>query len=147
MKNIFTLVFIFSSLITTVANAQHNDSWKIYLNKKLLLQTPVESNQPTIWINKSATQSKNTISIQYKSDNTENNFKRSFFINDEQEKTYKTLALKNNDGTVTFNAKDLKALAASNKPLFIYTTAIPKDPALAAVVRVRRYLLCKIEWK
>jgi hypothetical protein len=146
MKKLYALMITLATLLS-VAYAQAGDSWKIYLNKKLLLQTPVESNEAVIVLDKAATLSKNTISIQFKSGDTESDFKRSFFLNDAGEKTIKKLELKGIDGTVTLNTMELKAAASSRKPLFIYTTAIPKDPAMAAAVRVRRVLLCKIEWK
>jgi hypothetical protein len=146
MKKTFALV-IYLAMFALAAQAQSGDSWKIFLNKKLLLQTPVESNEAVVVLNKATTIAKNTLSIQYKSADTESDFKRSFYINDAQEKTIKKIDLKAVDGTVIINTKDLKAAAASRKPLFIYTTAIPKDPAMAAAVRVRRLLLCKIEWK
>lgn len=147
MNKIFTLTFAILTFIISSASAQSGDSWKILLNKKLLLQTPVESNNASVRIDKSASQTKNMISIQYKSADTESDFKRIFYINDAQEKTIKKIELKNNDGTAAFDLRELKAMAASKKPLFIYTTAIPKDPSMAAAVRVRRFLLCKIEWK
>jgi hypothetical protein len=147
MNKLYALLIISLSTIVSTAHAQTGDSWKIFLNKTLLIQTPVEANEPIIRIAKASTRTKNTISIQYKSGDTESDFKRSFYINDASEKTIKKVDLKGIDGTITINSMDLKAAAAAGKPLFIYTMAIPKDPALAAAVRVRRFLLCKIEWK
>jgi len=144
MKQI--LLAVITSVATILAAAaQPGDTWKIYLGKKLLLQSPVESASPTIMLDKKLVNGKNILTIQYKAAESGNDMKRSFSINDENESTIQSTSLKGNSGTAVFSLKGLKK--ATGKNLSLFTVAIPKDPSLAAAVRVRRFILCRIEWK
>jgi hypothetical protein len=49
-------------------------------------------------------------------------------------------------GKQPFKAALLAGYAKTKKPIHIYTTLLPSDPQKAAVIRVRRILLCTIEW-
>ena len=66
--------------------------------------------------------------------------------NDANDNTIKALKISNQSGCVSFNASVFEELKNKKHPIFIYTTSLPKDPAIAATVRVRRMMICKIEW-
>lgn len=111
------------------------------------MRSPAETNEGVIFIDRSSAKANKTLSIKYKSAEPKPEWKRTFFMNDANEHTYKEAGLKGQDGTVIFTLKELTKAAEAGKPVFIYTVSLPKDPNLAAVVRVQRYLLCKIQWK
>ncbi len=92
-------------------------------------------------------QGKGMITIMYQTKAPEDNWNRTFTLNDEGEKTAKRFEMNKQSGSVSFRVSDLKKAAVSNKALFLYTISLPNDPAMAATVRVRRFLLCKIQWK
>ena len=69
-----------------------------------------------------------------------------FYINDGDDKNYRTIEVNKQSGRITVNAAVLQKLMNKRKPVLIYTTSLPKDPSKAALVRVRRILLCTIEW-
>ncbi|WP_207491398.1 hypothetical protein [Aridibaculum aurantiacum] len=147
MKKQLLILFAFVALLATSAQAQNSDEWQVRLNKQVLLRSPAETAEPTITLSKSSVKKNDILTIQYTTNDGQQDWKRSFTINDANEQTFKELSLKNQTGTATLKLKELAKAAASNKPLYIYTMSLPKDPNQAALVRVRRILLCKIQWK
>jgi hypothetical protein len=147
MKKIIFLFLSFSTILMSAASAQQGDSWKLYLNKQLLAQSSTEKPEPVITIDKANMKKKATITLQYTTEGAQENWKRTFYFNDKSEKTFKRSELKSQDGTITFALKDLLQAANSNTPLNLFTTSLPTDKSMAAVVRVRRFLVCKIQWK
>ena len=148
MKKYLLLLTALFAFCMIEVNAQSGDTWSISLNKQTLLRSPVESAEPTIFISKSALQKgKSMLTIQYATAEGEKDWNRTFTFNYENEQTVKQASLKNQSGSISFAAKDLLKAAQSNKPVFVYTMSLPNDPAVAALVRIRRILLCKIQWK
>ena len=49
------------------------------------------------------------------------------------------------DGSYCIKQSELKILLQPNEEYSIYTTALPKDPQKAMLVRVARTLVCKIK--
>jgi hypothetical protein len=79
-------------------------------------------------------------------DDPDKGWKRTFYISDSNDENLKTAEINTQAGSVSFNASVIKDLMNKKQPVFIYTTSLPKNKELAARIRVRRVLLCKIEW-
>lgn len=90
--------------------------------------------------------SKDCITIKYNSEHANKGWDRTFYINGPNEKNLKTITIGQQSGTVSVKASALNEMKEKKQPVFIYTTSLPSDKALAARVRVRRMLICKIEW-
>lgn len=148
MKKYILLLFSILALYMTDATAQNADSWMIKLNKDVLIRTPVETSEPVIYLSKSAVlKSKSIFSIEYTSSDPQKDWNRIFSFKQENEQSLKEVKTKNQSGSISFDAKDLQKAAKANQPVFLYTMSLPNDPEMAAMVRVRRFLLCKIQWK
>ncbi len=132
--------------LSAAAKAEPTESWQIILNNKIIFKGNSEQANPTASLKASPFKATDKITIKYFMDNADNTWKRIFMVNDENEKSYITIELNKQTGSVSFKASKLKELMEKKKPFFIYTVSTPKDRSLAASVRVRRVLLCKIEW-
>jgi hypothetical protein len=140
------ILFISLAFFGITIQAQEPDRWEIKFNKQIIFKGSSNQTNPTAFLKTSALKKTDKITIRYLMDNPDKDWKRTFLIRDESENNIATLDLNNPTGAVTFNVYNLQALRNKKKPFFIYTVSLPKDPSLAAAIRVKRILLCKIEW-
>jgi hypothetical protein len=141
----FLLIF-FSVIAVATAQAQA-DSWKILFRNKIVLKG--DSNKPDteLVVKSRPLKSTDKISIKFTSAKADNDWTRTFFITDEGDNNLITQKVDKQNGEVCVTAGKLIKLIKQKQSVFIYTLSTPKDKSLAARVRVRRMLLCKIEWK
>jgi hypothetical protein len=144
MKRLLLLIFLIFTLATV--NAQ-TDSWQILFNKKVVLKGNSNKPDTELVVKTSPLKSTDKLTVKYSSAADDNSLNRTFYINDSADNNLITCALNKQSGSINVTARKLTRVMLSKQPVFIYTMAIPKDKALAARVRVRRILLCKIEWK
>ena len=142
-KSLILLIALFTMAFTE-ANSQ--DSWQIIVNKKTILKGIVGDEATTAVIKAGTPIPKGCIYIKFKSASNEAGWKRTFYINNTQDHVVKSFDMPKQSGTICIKASSLKILQENKQPFVIYTTSIPNDPAQAASVRVRRFMLCKIEW-
>lgn len=71
-------------------------------------------------------------------------WKRSYIIYDEQDNEILKLNASKKVNTQQVAIKELLKKLEAGKKYFLYTMATPSNPKLAAVVRVRRILLCAV---
>jgi hypothetical protein len=136
MKMLFTFLLSFISIA-----AFTQDSWKLCLDKKLLLKSSVEDEEKnSVKLSPSALQKSKSFSVDYKAASPQAGWQRSILIFDEKDKELK----KQSGNTLTLKASDLKKLFQESKKLKIYTISLPTDPKLRAQVRVRRVHLCTL---
>ena len=83
-----------------------------------------------------------TIKVDDELENKE--WKRSFFIYDNANNAIKDFVLMK-DNSYCIKLNELKTLLAPGKEYFIYTTALPKDPKKAMLVKLAKQLVCKIK--
>ncbi len=129
--------------------AQTGSTWKLCFNGKEIIKGNVEQADELKTIDASAILKHPTknFTIYYNQADVTTGWNRTFFINDENDQVLHTITMTSQSGSVSFPATYLSKSASSKKPVFLYTTSLPKDKKKAAVVRVRRILLSKIEWK
>jgi hypothetical protein len=142
MKSI--LFFALGVLTLSFMNNQ-TDNWKVFHNKNLLLSASEESEEKNrVTLSKAELSQTGVLALSYTGAALDTGWKRSFMIIDEsgnilgEKESYYGFKLKN---------ADLKKLFGKGSILKIYTWAIPKDPAKAALVRVRRVHLCTVVLK
>lgn len=140
-KNTLLLLFLATCFL---ANAQETRHWTVKSNKLQLLNTDTEDTAKNIIpVRISDLSSKNIFTVSYFTEKTGNkdSWKRTIGIYSMADKE-----LYRKDAPVLkINGAALKKMLLENKIIKIYSWAIPKDPAQAARVRVRRVHLCSIE--
>jgi hypothetical protein len=133
------LILLIGLLIFNSTSAQ--DSWKVSHNGKTILTTNVESSEKNvIEINKNELKKKSYICVIYKEAVKQRDWNRSIIIFDEKDNQL----YKKENFTVKLENAVLAVLFKRSKVLNIYTTSLPKDPKLAAAVRIRRVHLATI---
>jgi hypothetical protein len=140
------LLIIFSIFALATVNAQ-TDNWQIFFNTKAVLKGNSDKADAELVIKTSALRSTDKIVIKYTSATADDKWKRTFYITDSADNNILTIPSSKQTGSISVTAGKLTQYMKHKQPVFIYTTSIPKDKAMAASVRVRRMLLCKIEWK
>jgi len=125
-------------------NAQ-SDSWKVYHNKKLLVNANEENETKNIVaINKTELNKAGELIVMYEEGNPNKEWKRTIAILDEKDIN---LFEKAEINKIQVSNTILKKLTAGKTKLKIYSWSIPKDPAKAALIRIRRVHLCTLELK
>lgn len=140
------LIVLLSVLVVTFLKAQPTDKWQICFNKQSIFNGNSDQINRVAFLKLTSLKKKDCITIRYETGNADTGWKRTFFINDSADREIKKLELNKQSGSVSVNATVLKAMLDKKLPVFIYTTSLPKDPAKAAVIRIRRLLLCKLDW-
>lgn len=74
----------------------------------------------------------------------EKEWKRTFSIYDDKDRAIADVVPCKSNGKYQLLLKDLFAKANKGETYTLYTMAIPRDPKKAALVRVRRVLVCRI---
>jgi len=142
MKSI--LFALLTSLSFLFMNAQ-SDSWKVYHNKKLLVNANEENETKNIVaINKTELNKAGELIVMYEEGNPNKEWKRTIAILDEKDIN---LFEKAEINKIQVSNTILKKLTAGKTKLKIYSWSIPKDPAKAALIRIRRVHLCTLELK
>jgi hypothetical protein len=141
------LLIIVALLSASFTNTAAIDTWQIFINKQVIFKGNAEMEETAVAIKIKTLKPQDCLIIKYFIDNPNPNWKRTFYINDSNDISVKTVEINKQSGSVSVNASVFKQLMDKKQPVFIYTTSLPKDPQKAAAVRVRRILLCKINWK
>ena len=139
MKQLFSISFL--ACLFAFSNIQ-SDTWKVYFNKQLLVSASDENQTKNIAsISRSDLDKTGELIVNYEEGNPNNEWKRTIAIVDENNNS---LFEKSEINKIQVSNSDLKKMVGDNKKILIYTWAIPKDPAKAALIRVRRVHLCTI---
>jgi len=83
------------------------------------------------------------LTIHVTNEETGKDWKRSFLIYDSADNVIKDIVSMKN-GSYCIKLNELKILLHTQQDYFIYTTAIPKDPKKAMLVKVARIFVCRI---
>lgn len=144
MRSIFLLLTAFFAMSYNKAGA--TDGWQVFFNKQEIFKGNAEMEQLKTTFKSRELKKNDCFRITYNNDHPYAGWKRTFYFNDSTDNTIKTLELNKQTGSVSLNASVLKEMMIKKQPVFIYTVSLPKDPDKASNIRVRRILLCKIEW-
>lgn len=125
----------------SVLTAQH----EIFINNKKLLSLNQEddnSQQALVIKLKERYTTKSLLSI--RETNPQKGWIRKYDITNEQDKVIVQLASPAHSAIKQIPVTTLLKKLDAGKKYFLYTYSLPSDPAMAAAVRIRRYLLCTI---
>jgi hypothetical protein len=138
-------------LLTGHIHAQNmNDGWTLSIHKKLLFTGNEELADAARSITIAPGQkefAKGAFKIAYTKIKPDDGWKRSIMIYNEKDLLIAQKDFDGDTGTWSIDVTTFKKYCRQQKKIFVYTTAIPKDPQMAAMVRVRRILLCTLHLK
>jgi hypothetical protein len=117
------------------------DSWKVCLDKKVLLNTSTENEEKNvIKISSSDLKKAKTFVVNYTKASLQKGWERTILLFDEKDNKLRTQRGKK----FTLKASGLKALLDKYKTIKVYTINSPTDPKMKAQVRLRRVHLCTL---
>jgi len=128
--------------ISTLVMAQ-NDTWKLSHNGKIRLTASEENEKNRVEIRAAELNKKGLLSIAYKEGQPQPDWQRELMIYDPADNDL----LRQQGSLLKISNAELKKLFGKSKTLVVYTMSLPKDPNLAATVRVRRVHLCTLVLK
>lgn len=136
-------MYAFISLILLSFSVSAQNSWKICVNNKVVLSAAAEDESSNNKRIGAADWKKDgSLEIAYKEIPVNKSLIRSIILVDENDNE---LFRKNDVSSLKIPLRELKTTAAGKNKIRIFTIAIPRDPELAARVRVRRVHLCTLE--
>lgn len=138
---IFTLASI--CLSAGALRAQDNNTWKITLNKKVVLKG--DGNSPdtaVLRLTKADLSNNNIFRITYDQKNELKGWQRSIAIMDTNQVS---VAQRDSVSEFLIYNKDVMGILWPRKKIGIYTWSAPLDKGVAAAIRIRRIRLCTIE--
>ncbi len=143
MKKVFLIVCVFAFFS---AYAQLEKKFSVSLQKQTVHATVEGNNSDKVITIHSNTRSTDQLKILNGRWQAEKDWKRSFEIFDSTENFLLKIPAVN-QSAYQLTIKQLRSQLQKGLRYSLYTIAIPKDPDLAARVRVRRILVCKINMK
>ena len=120
-----------------------NDTWKLSHNGKIRLTASEENEKNRVEIRAAELNKKGLLSIAYKEGQPQPDWQRELMIYDPADNDL----LRQQGSLLKISNAELKKLFGKSKTLVVYTMSLPKDPNLAATVRVRRVHLCTLVLK
>lgn len=134
------MLFCFALLLTgNMVKAQ--DSWEVWLDKKMLLRTSTEDEQKNLLhLPGTVTRNHQKIVVSFYESDRQEDWERALVLYDEKDRE-----LKRQTGTkIMIPSSQLKVFLQKSDTLKLYTIRLPKDPKKKALVRVRRVHLCTL---
>ena len=136
MKVLFAFLLSFAG---SLAIAQ--DSWKVCLDKKVLLSTSSEDAEKNVIALSTSDLKKNkSFVLSYKESSAQKGWERSISIYSEKDEELQ----KQKGKKFILKTSELKKLFQKSTALKIYTTYLPTDPKMKSQIRVRRVHLCTL---
>lgn len=139
----WSLIVALLSLYAYKGYSQDNNTWKITLNKKVVLKGDGNSPDTTVLrLTKADLSNNNIFRITYDQKNELKGWQRTIAIMDTNQ-----VAVAQRDSVSEFLIynKDVMGILWPRKKIGIYTWSAPLDKGVAAAIRIRRIRLCTIE--
>lgn len=137
-KTISTILLIAFSFMATAQK-----SWTVCYQKKTVLKNVTASNDKNIVAIKKSTLS-GTASLTVKFNNPDTAYNITLMADAVGEELTGLKSWEYAGKTMTISGKELKELFTNRNKIVLYYAAIPKDPELAARVRIARVQVCTV---
>jgi predicted DNA-binding ArsR family transcriptional regulator len=135
MKSVLLLLFIFPLF------SIGQETWTVSYNGKLKFKAAEESEKQNAFaLTTKDLKSKKGLTIIFNDPNPIKDWKREITVVDTEDNEF----MKVENNTLNISPAKLRSIFAKSRVIKIYTMALPKDPNLVAVVRVRRVHLCTL---
>jgi hypothetical protein len=131
-------MLLLMGLLSIQSEAQ--DKWTVFLNKKPVLQSSVESENNLVKISAASLKNKNLFTLTYIEQPRQKGWTRSIMVFDSTDRELKRVK----SNKISYSNAALLAILKKNRQVQIYTWSIPDDPALKERIRVRRVHLCTL---
>lgn len=131
-------MMLLMGLLSIQSEAQ--DKWTVFLNKKPVLQSSVESENNLVKISAASLKNKNLFTLTYIEQPRQKGWTRSIMVFDSTDRELKRVK----SNKISYSNAALLAILKKNRQVQIYTWSIPDDPALKERIRVRRVHLCTL---
>lgn len=131
-------MMLLMGLLSIQSEAQ--DKWTVFLNKKPVLQSSVESENNLVKISAASLKNKNLFTLTYIEQPRQKGWTRSIMVFDSTDRELKRVK----SNKISYSNAALLAILKKNRQVLIYTWSIPDDPALKERIRVRRVHLCTL---
>jgi len=132
---------LFAVLLSITGTIAQQDSWKVCLEKEVLLQTSKEDEQKNVITFTAADLKKSkTLQINYKQVASDKGWERTLSIYDVNDQELKTVK----GNKLSLKSSGLRSLLEQHKTIKFYTLYSPTDPKMKAMVRLRRVHLCTL---
>ena len=116
-------------------------SWKLKLDNKVLLSATEESMEKNVVkMTGLALKKAKVVTLHYGEVGESKDWQRTIMLYSPEDEALKTFK----GNRFSLPAAALQKLFAQSKTIHVYTMSLPKDPKLAATVRVRRVHLCTL---
>lgn len=134
--------FVFAFLLSFIGfSAIAQDSWKVCLDKKVLLAASNEDEKKNVIMISAADLNKSkNFTLGYKESSPQKGWERTIRLYDEKDAELK----KQKGKKLTLKTSELKSLLNQYRTVKIFTINSPTDPKLEARVRIRRVHLCTL---
>jgi hypothetical protein len=139
MKKIFSIIPL--TVISFMATAQV--SWTIGYQKKTVLKNVSANNNKNIVVIKKSTLG-GTASLTIKFNKPDTAYNLTLMADAVGEELTGLKSWEYAGKTMIISGKELKELFTKRKKIVLYYAAIPKDPNLAAIVRIGRVQVCTV---
>lgn len=139
-----TALIFFLSIFSFMVEAQ--EGWTVCYQKKTLLKNAAEDAQKNVVSIKKSTL-KNSVVLELSPVNADTAFRITVEAEAVGEEFTGLKSWEYDGKKISIAGKELKELFTNRKKLAFFFTAIPKDPNLAAVVRVRKVHICTVYLK
>jgi hypothetical protein len=124
--------------------AQKYDSWKIFHNRKQVgsfnLKKETVNENRVVLLNRTL-EGPGFLLIEFTPNEEQAEWIRTIAFADSTDKTIKEY---NNTLLLRIQNSEIAGILEGRQKVKVYSWAIPKDPAIAAIVKVRRILLCTL---
>ena len=139
------IIFLTSLLIFSICvTAQSYDSWKVYHNRKLSgsfnLKKETNNENKVVLLNR-ILEGPGFLVIEFTPNEEQAEWIRSIAFVDTADRAIKEY---NNTLLLRIHNAEIAGIMEGREKVKVYSWAIPKDPAIAATVKVRRILLCTL---
>jgi hypothetical protein len=138
------ILFISSFIFSATIMAQSYDSWKIYHNRKLSgsfnLKKETNNENKVVLLNRTL-EGPGFLVIEFSPNKEQAEWIRTIAFVDSSDNSIREY---NNTLLLRIHNAEIAGIMEGRQKVKVYSWAIPKDPAIAATVRVRRVLLCTL---
>lgn len=139
-----TAIYLCLLLLSTAVMAQSYDSWEIYNNRKEVSKfnnkKETDDERKVLLLNRNL-EGPGFFIIEFKPAAEQSEWIRTIAFFDSTDKSIREY---NNTLFLRLHNSEIAGIMEGRQKVKVYSWAVPKDPAVAATVRVRRILLCTL---
>lgn len=150
LKSMKRILFLCLVMTGFAIHSYSQDKWTVFINgKKICTGAPDDGDEAKrVFQISRAMLKKGSLKVVYRAAEMQKDWARTVSANSlSTGNEIVQVKSANNAGSFTIALARIRNALLADKAVEIYTICLPKDPKVAMAVRVRRYLVCRIELK